>query len=573
MVCRRCNRDIPANYSSNNCPFCNAPLNRGYKSKFVKSDKIQSSGTNVANRSFINLKKKEQKKEILLKDYNSYIDYKTAKEKEEEKKNSKYYNVYSKKNASNNTGAKNSKAKYVRGRKKEESNTNPKQATSLTYSRKPSIDSTNNETSLATFSNQERSSYNEVGRPINNPTEFVSQRLDNTFPVENANYQQDVVYEVPVQEMGEFQYETVKKKSGIGRFFFAVCFVSFVLLIALFVYKSYANNGYYFGKDRAPIVNQGVITTTTIDDEMLQYKGVSKSGQTGGQSGTGVTSIVYDNQYLEQMTFNNINDVLRLIASDSNRQKENCLPDVVAVENEIISKYGLTAVNFCEMDVDFAKELRDVVAFIYNNFPSSRNYLTNITLANIQNASYIAAFMPIFTFGTSNNNTKYPIAIKSQIILNAKYFLNNGKIKSSVSYGVKSGYFPPNATRASTIAHEFGHYLSYIALCNHYKSGRITFVRASEANIMFDVYEDFNAGRFSYQLLREAHEKYKATYRNGLSFDDFRKSISGYAVAKDKSGAYIYDETIAEAFHDCYLNGNMAQPASQAVVDVLMSYL
>ena len=49
MVCRRCNRDIPVNYSSNNCPFCNAPLNRGYKSKFVKSDKIQSSGTNVGD--------------------------------------------------------------------------------------------------------------------------------------------------------------------------------------------------------------------------------------------------------------------------------------------------------------------------------------------------------------------------------------------------------------------------------------------------------------------------------------------------------------------------------------------
>ena len=123
------------------------------------------------------------------------------------------------------------------------------------------------------------------------------------------------------------------------------------------------------------------------------------------------------------------------------------------------------------------------------------------------------------------------------------------------------------------MAHEFGHYLSYVALCNHHKSGRIIFVKGSDANTMFDVYDDFNAGSFSFQMLQEAYNKYKATYRNDVTFTEFRESISGYAVAKDKSGSYIYDETIAEAFHDCYLNGSMAQPASKAIVEVLMSYL
>ena len=58
-----------------------------------------------------------------------------------------------------------------------------------------------------------------------------------------------------------------------------------------------------------------------------------------------------------------------------------------------------------------------------------------------------------------------------------------------------------------------------------------------------------------------------------MSFDEFRGSISKYAVAKDGEGNYIYDETIAEAFHDCYLNGDDAQLASKLIVSVLLSYL
>jgi len=551
MVCRKCNKTIPDTYKSYICPFCNAPLKKGYKSKYVKSDNVYSSGGSVANRSLISLKRNKQKKDIELKNYNNYIDYKTAKEKAEDRKNSKYYNVYSKNSSSNTTGARSSKARYVRKKK------NPVEST--------------------TFRNRESSSYKEL---INVPKENVNEFINGGTPQENFReeyvpYQQEVTYDVPAEEYVEPTPIKIGKdyKGNGGRLFFAFCFLSIILLVALFLYRSYGTNDYYFGKDSAKIATNNPVNTTKIDDEMLQYTGVSKSGQTGENAGNGVTSIVFDYQYFEQLTFNNINDVLRLIASDSNRQKGNCLPNIVAIENDIINKYGITAVNFCEMDLDFASELRDVVAYMYNNYPNARNYLTNITLANIENATYIAAFMPIFTFGTSKTNSKYPVAIKSQIILNAKYFLNNSKIKSSVNYGVKSGYFPPNATRSSTLAHEFGHYLSYVALCNHHKSGRIIFVKGSDANTMFDVYDDFNAGSFSFQMLQEAYNKYKATYRNDVTFTEFRESISGYAVAKDKSGSYIYDETIAEAFHDCYLNGSMAQPASKAIVEVLMSYL
>ncbi len=329
---------------------------------------------------------------------------------------------------------------------------------------------------------------------------------------------------------------------------------------------------YYFHEKEEGVIKESA-SSTVVDEEMSQYNGVSKSGQTGGVSKEGVTSIVYDNQYTKQFTISNSNDVIRLIITDSVKQKNNCPDNIIKIENDIITNYGITAVNLCEMDELFAIELRDVVKFIYNEFPKARNYLTNLTLANVENnQTFIAAFMPIFTFATSDTNSGYPVAIKTQIILNAKYFLNQSKIISSVNYGSRSGYFPPNATRSSTVAHEFGHYLSYIALLNFYNASRLNFIKVTESTLLYQVYDDFNEGKFSYDLLVEAYNEYTKSVPNA-SFEEFRSSISNYAIAKDNEGKYIYDETIAEAFHDVYLNNNHASLASKCIVNVLKQKL
>lgn len=310
-----------------------------------------------------------------------------------------------------------------------------------------------------------------------------------------------------------------------------------------------------------------------IDPRIAEYEAISKSGQTVKKYKVGVTSIIYDNQYLKQTTLGSVNDVYNIIVTDSLKQKGECSSDVVAIENEIISKYGLKAINLCEMDLSFAEELRDVIAYIYNEFPTARNHMTNITLANVdENATFMAAFMPIFTFATSNTKNGYPVGFKTQIILNAKYFLNPSKIENSVSYGVKIGYFPPNATRSSTVAHEFGHYLSYVALLNYYHSGDLTFVRSGGGNLM-TVYNDFNDGDYSKKIINDAYLVYKQSSNSYMSFDEFRGSISKYALSKDASGNDIYDETIAEAFHDCYLNGDNAKLASKLIINELKSHL
>jgi hypothetical protein len=110
-------------------------------------------------------------------------------------------------------------------------------------------------------------------------------------------------------------------------------------------------------------------------------------------------------------------------------------------------------------------------------------------------------------------------------------------------------------------------------LLNYYQSGKLNYVTTGQAAILYNVYDDFNSGNFSRILLEEAYEEYLKVYGNNLTFLGFRESISKYAVAKDNTGSYIYDETIAEAFHDVYINGNNAKPASRMIMKVLNTKL
>ena len=85
---------------------------------------------------------------------------------------------------------------------------------------------------------------------------------------------------------------------------------------------------------------------------------------------------------------------------------------------------------------------------------------------------------------------------------------------------------------------------------------------------------DSNNGTFSKKIINEAFENYKKTDNVQYeSVDKFKSTISEYAIVRDGNGKYIYDETIAEAFHDYYVNRTNAKPASIEIVKVLKKYL
>ena len=561
MICPKCKNKVKDNISI--CPMCGSPLKKKVrkvvKNKYIKDEASKEIGGVISNNSFfVNLKKKKVETEIKRSDYSNYLDYQEAKDALKDQNLAKATKYKSKIFADNSNG--NGFVSIIKIEKKDkpfninEYKQSLKQNNNQTGADNGRIKFARNSAEASIKSKREKD-YTKVGNAVKTKkynsglTNNRRQHIDNQVKYQQT-YNTIYNYDVRVPE------KPVKKKHKFGEFLSYMAVMA-VWVIVFFVIISANNRNYYFSSDK--------------ESEPI-YNGVSKSNQDGHISGLGVTAVIYDNQYLKQMVINGIDDVNKLIVSDSIEQKKACPSDIQIIEQEIVSNYGIVAVNFCELDTSLARDLENVIAYIYNEFPNARNYLTNITIANVGvNDNYIAAFMPVFTFATSNTTSGYPVGIKTQIILNAKYFLNPNKLKNSVNSGASSGYFPSNANSSSAVAHEFGHYLSYVAMLNYYNSSKLNYVTANDAKLLYSVYSDFTDGDFSYKLLQEAYQEYQKEYLSVVSFDDFRKSISGYAMAKDNKGKYIYDETIAEAFHDFYLHGEGAKPASKVIVKVLKS--
>ena len=316
-----------------------------------------------------------------------------------------------------------------------------------------------------------------------------------------------------------------------------------------------------------------VILMTFQDSVYLSNDSYEEQDKSSKKTSATKTIIIYDNKYTG-VNVSNEQDAYKLIVKDSVDQKSACPKEILAIEEEIIKKYGITAVNLCEMETAFAKEVGNVFKNIYENYPDAKGYLTNLTLVNAPISSgYIAAFQPIFTFATSSSDSTYPWVLKTQIFLNTSYFFNKPRLQTTVETGSKTGHFPPNATIYSPVAHEMGHYLSFLAMMNNYKVDSILLIEDEDTDILYKLIEDFGAGTFSLKMITEAYNNFKRDVGTTLGIDDWRATISSYAVAKDNSGNYIYDETIAEAFHDVYLNGDKAAQASKYVVAVLKEKL
>lgn len=340
-----------------------------------------------------------------------------------------------------------------------------------------------------------------------------------------------------------------KKEEVVQGIIFGVVLVLIVTLIIIINDKEY-----YFPKEKSTIIGELQIE----QPKQNEYK----------------TIIVADNTYTG-VKINEKKDAIKLIEEDSIKQKTTCSKEIIDIENKIIKDFNITAVNLCEMDTSLANELYNVLYKIYKEYPSVKGYMTNISLRNstIENEKVIAAFTPTFEFATSNTISTYPWVYKTEILLNSNYFLNRDRLQSTVNDASFTGHFPPNATIYSPVAHEFGHYLSFLALLKEFNKKDILLVEKTDYDKMIKISYDYSKGIFSKKILDEAFKKYQKDNRNIINFNSWKRTISAYANAKDQSGNYIYDETIAEAFHDVYLNGNNAKPASKYIVEVLKEKL
>ncbi len=379
---------------------------------------------------------------------------------------------------------------------------------------------------------------------------------------QTPQYQQPQ-YQAPTQNQYRAinQYTPKKSGGGIGALIVLVIvgFLGFKLFNSvddILVDQPIMPNGY----DETPPTRGG-------GGETYDTPPTSKRGS--GQTIINVESRMFNKQ------INSSNDVLTYIKQDSQTKKASCPSEIKSIEEKIQNEFGITAVNLCEIDVNFAKGLYEGVKWAYAQFPGIRGKLTNLTIANMDSSGTIAYFRPIFDFvySGSDANTSNKIGLKMTIAVNSAYYLNENKFSQIVQDNSAAGHFPPNATQYSPLVHEFGHYASYIAMMKMKGVSSILLFDASNEDIIMDLAEDFAEGATSKKLIEEAYNQYLRDGNTKIGFDAWRATISKYAVYKDEQGDYIYDETIAEAVHDVYLNGNNAKPASKYIFNTVKKHV
>ncbi len=71
------------------------------------------------------------------------------------------------------------------------------------------------------------------------------------------------------------------------------------------------------------------------------------------------------------------------------------------------------------------------------------------------------------------------------------------------------------------------------------------------------------------RTVEQGYQIWQDTYGELGTPEEFRASISEYAVGKQTDGGISYGETISEAIADVYLHGEEAANASKAIVSVI----
>lgn len=283
-----------------------------------------------------------------------------------------------------------------------------------------------------------------------------------------------------------------------------------------------------------------------------------------------------DNKY-NTKTINSYEDAIEFIKKDFSDQKLYCFNDtkVTLMALDLEEKYSIPSVSFCDMSIEESTKIKDVIESMYYLFPNINGALTNITITNASTKlEYIARFQPMYQFVNINENSdSYNKINKTQILINSYYFLNEDLISKPIESVVGEKWYVNDATWESTIAHEFGHYISFVTLLRKNGIDNITLVTKDNKDTIDNILKEFNSGLYSTALLNEALNNYNTNQGTNLTIKEFASTISNYANSEDKKGNLIADETIAEAVHDYYLHGNDMKETSKEIISVINSKL
>ncbi|MDD5826561.1 MAG: hypothetical protein PUD25_02205 [Bacilli bacterium] len=285
------------------------------------------------------------------------------------------------------------------------------------------------------------------------------------------------------------------------------------------------------------------------------------------QYGYSTTILKTDNQYFNENIFTE-SEAKEKIISDFSKQKWQCKNQIELskIEEELQEKYSIFSVDFCDLSQEEAKKIGNVIDEIYHLFPEISGYLTNISMTNALNKTeYVAYFQPIYSFVNSGNRQ----VNKTQILLNSYYFFNQNILKK----GISKDWYVKDATYESLIAHEFGHYITFVSLLKENQIHNIFFETKENQQEIDKIIQKINDQTYAKMIIETSLANYNSLYQESIHIEDFAKSISNYAGKKNINGEVIYDEIIAEAIHDYFLHQNNANKGSLEVVKLINSKL
>jgi hypothetical protein len=289
------------------------------------------------------------------------------------------------------------------------------------------------------------------------------------------------------------------------------------------------------------------------------------------------TSLISATNQYEKEIITTIEDANDFIERDIGKQDMECSEnlDILVIENELKRNYDIPSVSLCDVDTKQAENIQKVVDKIFTLFPSAKGYLTNITIANATTSdNYIAYFQPIYQFvNGSQDINSYNKVNKTQILLNSYYFLNTDILNNSINKIVKENWYVKDANWESIVAHEFGHYITFVALLKDQNVDNVTLITSDNIVDFNKVLELSNNQYMSKQIIQIALNNYNSKYRTNLSEKEFALTISNYAGETNKNGELVIDEVVAEAVHDYYLHGNNSYNSSLEIIEVLKSKL
>ena len=289
------------------------------------------------------------------------------------------------------------------------------------------------------------------------------------------------------------------------------------------------------------------------------------------------TTLMNTTNIYNQKNVESYEDAISFIKKDLTDQDVFCFnsTEVSILANKLEDEYLIPSVSLCDMSLDEANKIKNVIDKIYSLFPNIKGSLTNITITNNKpKDEYIARFQPLYQFININEKIEvFNKVNKTQILLNSYYFLNEDNLNEPLSKVVGEDWYVKGATWESTIAHEFGHYVSFVTLLRKYNVENITFVTKDSYKEIDDILNEFNSGAHSDLLLKEALDNYNNKYNLSMTIDEFALTISKYAASKDKDGNIVADEVIAEAVHDYFIHGDNMKQTSREIINVLKSRL